>query len=182
MNLLYPTQQLKSISSTSSRRSHYLNAIPSPALTKHKQTPSNQHPDLSSPNTACTTIKMQTLTFLPLLSLLTTTTALGINCRGSSDCGLSSAPSMGEIVSIIEEIPDNAWYNNGEHITCIASATNDYSICAFLQNSGGAPGSSIKTLARELQQHGCQNCGSIPLFFPNDNDVSNGELTVNVVA
>ncbi|KAL4908781.1 killer toxin [Aspergillus multicolor] len=123
---------------------------------------------------------LRSMLSLPLL--LSTASALGINCRGSSDCSLTDAPSLGEIVSLIEEIADDSWWDNGEHIACIRSGSHAYSICAFLQNSGGAPGSSVKTLARELQGHGCGVCGSIPLFYPDDNDVNDGELTVNAVA
>jgi hypothetical protein len=120
-------------------------------------------------------------TILPLSLLLSTAAALGINCRGSSDCVLTDCPSMGEVVSLIEEFDDDTWFDNGEHIACIGSGDEDYSLCAFLQNSGGAPGSSIKTLARDLQEHGCENCGSIPLFYPGDNNVDDGELTFNAV-
>ncbi|KAL5341311.1 killer toxin [Aspergillus crustosus] len=120
-------------------------------------------------------------TILSIGLVLTTTSALGINCRGSSDCSLTDCPSLGQVLSIIEEIDDNSWFDNGEHIACIRAGAQAYSLCAFLQNSGGALGSSIKTLARELQQHGCGNCGSVPLFYPGDNDVNNGELTFNAV-
>ncbi|OCL14192.1 killer toxin [Glonium stellatum] len=116
------------------------------------------------------------------LAVLSSANAKGINCEGSSDCGLSDAPSMGELVSIIEDsVPDDQFYANGEHIVCIESGSRAYSICAFCQMSGGAPGSSIKVLARELLAHGCQNCGSIPLFYPGDNNVADGELTFNAV-
>jgi hypothetical protein len=64
--------------------------------------------------------------------------------------------------------------------TSIAGLT--HTICAFLQKSGGAPGRSIKTLSRAIPDHGCAVCGSVPLFFPDDNNVDNGMLTFNAVS
>jgi hypothetical protein len=58
--------------------------------------------------------------------------------------------------------------------------------CLFLQGSGyGAPGRSIGGLIESLLQHGCNTCGSVPLFFPppnNNNDPSLGILTSNFVS
>jgi hypothetical protein len=41
----------------------------------------------------------------------------------------------------------------------------------------------IKTLAKRIVDHGCESCGSVPVFFDKgDNDVkSQGELTFNYV-
>jgi hypothetical protein len=113
-----------------------------------------------------------------MISLAGLASGLGINCNGSGLCGSSSA-NMQRIANIIRGdgvspgIPDNRFYNNGEHIWCAPSV--DFWTCAFLQKSGGAPGSSIKTLIQELADHGCYTCGSIPLFYPNDNNVNDGE-------
>ncbi|KAJ5649517.1 killer toxin [Penicillium longicatenatum] len=114
-----------------------------------------------------------------LLAALTSTAealALGINCRGSSNCGAPDAPEL------IDQIDPSRWYDNGEQIACQNEALDEGAVCAFLQNSGGAPASSIITLARELEDHGCGVCGSIPLFYPNDNNVDDGELTINFVS
>jgi len=113
--------------------------------------------------------------------------ALGINCRGAPDCG--SAGASLELTRAIESIDPGRWFANGEQIACITViVTNiDYggsspsSTCAFLQNTGGAWGSRILELAHYLQNHGCKRCGSVPYFYPEDNDVSHGELTYNHV-
>jgi hypothetical protein len=126
-----------------------------------------------------------------LSSLIASVSGLGINCQGSSNCGLfvygnyANGTPVQQLNALIQEnIDPNRWYNNGEQIACIHGSTfyHPTEVCAFLQNSGGAPGSSIKELLPYLVDHGCSSCGSVPLFFPNDNDVSNGELTVNSVS
>ncbi|KAJ7161469.1 Kp4-domain-containing protein [Mycena crocata] len=100
---------------------------------------------------------------------------LGINCLGSSLCKGRPSNTAAQLAGYISNAPSGAWYNNGEQIACVRS------ICAFLQNSGGAPGSSVKALAQHILAHGCTACGSVPLFYPNDNDVRNGQLTFNYV-
>ncbi|KAJ7457322.1 killer toxin [Mycena latifolia] len=98
--------------------------------------------------------------------------ALGINCRGSAECGGGRAYN---IVQYIEGISDDAWYADGQHIAC------DQSICAFLQDTNGASGSSIKALAPYIIDHGCTSCGSVPTGYPQDNNVADGQLTFNYV-
>lgn len=51
----------------------------------------------------------------------------------------------------------------------------------FSQKISGAWGGDIATVARSLSHHGCNACGSVPLDFPDTNDVNNGELTFNFV-
>jgi hypothetical protein len=94
----------------------------------------------------------------------------------------------------IDNIDPNRWYSNREQIAC-ASATlvvqninhlarrsgGNVWICAFLQNTAGAPGSKILELAHRIDAHGCTVCGSVPYFYPAENDVSRGELTYNYV-
>jgi hypothetical protein len=108
--------------------------------------------------------------------------ALGINCRGSN-CGPADS-----LTRAIESIDRGRWFANGEQIACttFTSSTTDgaptsTSTCAVLQNTGGAWGSRILELAHYLQDHGCKGCGSVPYFYPEDNDVSHGELTYNSV-
>ncbi|KAL5341312.1 killer toxin [Aspergillus crustosus] len=122
---------------------------------------------------------------LALLAALTSTTevlGLGINCRGSSNCTAPDAPDLIDLVPLIDQINPSRWYNNGQQIAYLNENVDDGAFCAFLQNSGGAPASSIITLARGLRDHGCGLCGSMPLFFPDDNNVDDGELTVNFVS
>ncbi|KAL4908780.1 killer toxin [Aspergillus multicolor] len=116
------------------------------------------------------------------LSQTTPTLSLGINCRGSSNCAAPDVPSLLDLVALIDQINPSRWYNNGQQIACLNENLDMGAFCAFLQNSGGAPASSIITLAQELRDHGCGVCGSVPLFYPNDNNVDDGELTVNFVS
>lgn len=120
-----------------------------------------------------------------IASLVVSASALGINCRGSGACALAiSGNSARELANYINNINDGRYYQNGEHIACATFAADEGTqghVCAFLQNSNGAPGSSIRALAHYIPDHGCKECGSVPLFYPDDNDVNNGELTFNVV-
>lgn len=118
-----------------------------------------------------------TTLLMPLLPLLPLTSALGINCRGSAICVFEKEGDIAQrLTNYINNIDENRWYNNGEQIACAAK-----NVCAFLQNTDGAPGRNIKGLAHFIPEHGCKICGSVPYFFPGDNNVDNGELTYNVV-
>jgi len=104
----------------------------------------------------------------------------GINCEGNANCP-GVVGSLSEIKSFANGADDNRFYQNGEHIACVESLAGT-GLCAFLQNTGGVPGSSIKTLLQDLLDHGCKKCGSVPVFFPSDNnDGDHGILTVNEV-
>lgn len=111
------------------------------------------------------------------------TQKLGINCRGSGQCPFCHAQtSLHEIQrDCISKISDNAWFENKQRI-CSAACNDDnaqeYNVGVFLQNTHGAPGSSVKKAIQQLIDHGCGLCGSAPFY---ENDVSLGELTVNVV-
>jgi hypothetical protein len=72
-------------------------------------------------------------------------------------------------------LPEDMWFAEGQQIAC------EGSICAFIQNAGGAWSWQIKTLAQDLADHGCKICGSVPIGFPGTNDVSQGQLTFNYV-
>jgi hypothetical protein len=119
-------------------------------------------------------------------------TALGINCRGSVICDSftnTNNPDLSAAESLRREInayvSDSRWYQNGQKIVCIDGGPEvlRHSICAFLQGTGGYPGNEIKVLAQRIVEHGCNTCGSVPLFFDQgDNDVnSHGELTFDYV-
>jgi hypothetical protein len=73
------------------------------------------------------------------------------------------------VLSLLNEVDGSKWANNGEMVVC------NHNLCAFTQNSGGAPVSRLQVLAEELFDHGCNICGSIPLFYPGDNNVADGE-------
>jgi hypothetical protein len=94
------------------------------------------------------------------------------------------------LADFINGIDQERWYQNREQIACdeVDQTTGDdtYSsntklFCAFLQDTGGAWGSDILRLAHYIPGHGCKVCGSVPYFYPSDNNVEHGELTFNHV-
>lgn len=113
--------------------------------------------------------------------------ALGINCQGSALCGISSwnVPGLlGIMRGMVNGIDQNHWYQNGEHIVC-SQDIGGQGLCAFLQGTGGMPGSSIPGLLDALLQHGCTKCGSVPVYLPvngDNNPNDHGILTVNYVS
>jgi len=112
-----------------------------------------------------------------LLSAAGNTSALGINCRGSSNCGFQSSHTLSEINTQVQAIPDGNIFSNGVHIACVGG------ICAFLQNvasPGTKTAAQIKGFVTDLLNHGCTVCGSDPT--EPGNNVDNGELTVNFVS
>jgi hypothetical protein len=74
--------------------------------------------------------------------------ALGINCRGSFQCGPLLTHAAQDLVNYINSIDPNRWYNDGEHIACSGF------VCAFLQNTNGAWGYNIQGLAHFITEHG----------------------------
>ena len=145
---------------------------------------------------------MQTKLLLSAFALctsLTQTLALGINCRGSFGCvsGVHNGDGtfgddMPALVNFINGIDETRSFKSGEHIACVAfnnpliAGSLKGGVCVFLQNlppgTASLDGGKIKTLIGDIQGHNCKNCGSVPIDFPNTNDVANGELTVNYVA
>ncbi|PKY01205.1 killer toxin [Aspergillus campestris IBT 28561] len=127
-------------------------------------------------------MKLSTLLIPTILSLSSTTTALGINCRGSGFCGDASSGSgtrLSRIKNKIDAIDDNAHYNNGDHIACDVDPIGS-GFCAFFQSTGdGGSAADAKRLVQDLINHGCAACGSVPTG--QENDVKNGQLTVNYV-
>ncbi|KAK5996036.1 KP4 killer toxin [Cladobotryum mycophilum] len=123
------------------------------------------------------------LTFSSIIAAAAMTigvSAEGINCHGSSNCG-NVGFKLTWLRDQVAGIDDNRWWQNGQHIACWENVAGT-GFCAFLQNTGGMPGRDIKRLMQELVNHGCGKCGSVPVFFPNDNDNSHhGILTVNYV-
>jgi len=100
---------------------------------------------------------------------------LGINCRGSSLCsGPSDTASL--LVEYIDSISSGTFYNNGQQIACVAN------ICAFLQNTNGETAGTIQNVASYITSHGCKVCGSVPIGYPSNNNVADGELTFNYVS
>ena len=111
---------------------------------------------------------------------------LGINCRGSGLCGIEDwgqGGLLGRLRGQVNSIDGGHWYQNGENIVCEEDVAGG-GICAFLQGTGGMPGSSIGGLLDALIQHGCEKCGSVPVWLPvngDNNPNDHGILTVNAV-
>jgi hypothetical protein len=120
------------------------------------------------------------------LALTAGAMSLGINCLGSDRCSVGIA-SLGDLIFTVEAqgINPNRLYNNNENIVCIAADgdVNNPGLCAFIQRAfGPIAGKDVLSLLQEISDHGCTQCGSVPLLFPNDNNINDhGELTVNVV-
>lgn len=105
---------------------------------------------------------------------------LGINCRGSGYCTFNTNKNEWDAQTLtwfINAIDTGRWYNDGEQIACTPTQ-----ICAFLQKTDGAWGYNIKGLAHLITDHGCKICGSVPYFYPSDNNCDNGMLTYNYVS
>lgn len=118
-------------------------------------------------------MQISQLLLVAVTGLATSTSALGINCRGSSNC--SGSHVLSEINTKVQALPDSNTYANGVHIACVGN------ICAFLQNvSGTKTGAQVKQYVQNLLNHGCNTCGSDPT--EDGNNVDNGELTVNYVS
>ncbi|ORX79203.1 killer toxin [Basidiobolus meristosporus CBS 931.73] len=119
------------------------------------------------------------ITAILSMVLLTQVDALGINCRGSSECA-TTGNSLNQLVAKVCSLPGGNIYGPGVRI-----ATNCHilgGIAAFTQKTGSSiSASKACSLLHELQNHGCNVCGSVPLGYPGDNDVNHGELTVNYV-
>lgn len=80
---------------------------------------------------------------------------------------------------------DTDVYAPGAKIICLPQGKSFLGgICVFTQGNVAASGTYgvvIKRKLRELSQHGCQVCGSVPLGGGNDPNVE-GILTVNYVS
>ncbi|KAG5759440.1 hypothetical protein H9Q69_006708 [Fusarium xylarioides] len=109
---------------------------------------------------------------------------LGINCRGSSSCGVGGIGHTpnGDLKDVRDAVAsgEEGNFGNGDHIACIPFAFGN--LCAFYQGIGSRTFTKEQsvTFLDQLRQHGCSKCGSIPV--DPGNDVKNGQLTVNYVA
>ncbi|EFX06550.1 killer toxin, kp4 [Grosmannia clavigera kw1407] len=107
--------------------------------------------------------------------LISSTAALGINCRGSGFCSLGASGNLINLKALVDEIsPRNRHYSTGEQIACSGD------ICAFFQKGASGSAEEASALLQKLRNHGCKKCGSVPTG--SGNNVDNGELTVNYVS
>jgi hypothetical protein len=110
--------------------------------------------------------------------------AAGINCAGSSSCGIGGLGGLPyarleDVRDAVAAGPDGTW-TDGQQIACAAHATGR--LCAYYQKTGGRTFTKDQSIAYldSLMDHGCSNCGSIPV--DDGNNTNNGELTVNFVS
>ena len=128
--------------------------------------------------------------------------SLGVNCRGSALCpGYLEAFPPDYIGLLIEltngsshycpldfscgPLNDTDIYLPKDHIVCLPLGQSFLGgICAFAQGRNvpatGVTGALVKRKLRELRDHGCTVCGSVPLSGDND-PRSQGILTVNYI-
>ena len=130
--------------------------------------------------------------------LVTPAHTLGINCRGSFLCpdGRFKEPYLHSLVQIAKgmdcesssgfncgPINDTDIWAPGKHILCLPQEISIGGICVFTQGNVaplGITGDVTRQKLLELKQHGCRECGSVPLSDDNNPDTS-GILTVNWV-
>ncbi|KAF2767842.1 hypothetical protein EJ03DRAFT_140873 [Teratosphaeria nubilosa] len=137
---------------------------------------------------------MQATFLLPLLlSPQILASPKGLNCKGSSACD-SFSTTYGAVFDAIEIIfgyvksldDDLARSEVDGHIACWPVPNNvlNGGVCTFVQKTSDEfTGAQIKALMAELSNHCSGNCGSIPTgYLDGDNNVNNGELTVNYVS
>ena len=138
-----------------------------------------------------------------LLSLLPSTSSLGINCRGSFECADSQFthfdPSYNLFAGFYEALShgDSYWvrggpapkrcrWAGGDRIICSPSAfrVRKGGVCLFAQGNVSAGGIGTETILRridDLYDHGCEVCGSVPISGDNDPDKM-GILTSNYIS
>jgi hypothetical protein len=134
----------------------------------------------SSPSSYSTSSSNTTLTSLGSTD--------GINCNGSH---FGEKGPLSTLIDIINDIDPNRVYSAPQHIACIPGSRNSVlgwynggGFCAFLQSTKySINGGQIKNLMKDLADHGCKGCGSVPIDFdwPTSNSPANGILTVNYV-
>ncbi|KAI5803082.1 killer toxin [Geopyxis carbonaria] len=92
-----------------------------------------------------------------VLALASTSAALGINCRGNSNCG-GTLCSLHDLVGKASSIPDGNSFSPGQHIVCCTSpgpAPPGSGLCAFTQNTGSSiSGADVKRHLQNLVNHG----------------------------
>lgn len=124
-------------------------------------------------------MKLSTITALAALSIAGPSSALGINCRGSSSCAAGFMDHLRNyITDNLNGVDPNYQYSNGEKVAC-----RGYH-CCFPQDMGNRKlsGQRVRDLIVALGNHGCSGCGSVPYDWPGGpNDVSRGQLTCNYV-
>ena len=112
---------------------------------------------------------------------LDTRGASGINCEGSSDCEFGTQNTLGQLIEVISKTKTDTCVGPGKQIACVDGGITDF--CAFTQKYRHQDicVSDVKILLNHLKEHGCKNCGSVPVGYPRFKDLDGGMLTVNAV-
>lgn len=117
----------------------------------------------------------------------------GINCDGSSDCGLITSGSvLPDLQDGVNALPISASYQAGDQLACINVKGLPGGICAsvgsntptFVNSASSTDDENTTNLAAEVLQdlinHKCQQCGTAPTNRTG-NDLSGGSIVVNYV-
>lgn len=128
------------------------------------------------------------LTITASLRTASARAALGINCRGSSVCLLTTTSPV-NIMQFLQgtllasNTDPSTVYNSGDHITCVKSNRGKGGFCLFLQGASLTL-DQIRPLTNALLQHNCKKCGSVPIHLVDrgSNDPRSGILTINYVS
>ncbi|KAK5993975.1 KP4 killer toxin [Cladobotryum mycophilum] len=119
---------------------------------------------------------------LSALVFISGASALGINCRGSGFCmadeNVSAQQVMDQIGILVAQGGGDRRFYSGQQVACNSGSTG--SICAFYQNGASGTGHDAFNQAKQIIDHGCRICGSVPT--QPGNDVSKGQLTINYVS
>lgn len=129
--------------------------------------------------------------FFVLIFVATSASTLGINCRGSKPNCWSQSGFDDTLETFLHftrpggSLGDSDLYSPGSHIVCRPwGAVPVGGICAFAQGRNLSPtginGTMIRLKLKELVEHGCRTCGTVPLSEDN-NPAEAGVLTVNYV-
>ncbi|SPJ72614.1 related to KP4 killer toxin [Fusarium torulosum] len=117
---------------------------------------------------------MQYSMLTTLSALVTMTSALGINCRGSGFCP-GGAGNLINLKAIVDNIqPRDRHYETGQQVACTGDT------CAFYQSGATGTADDVSWALQALLDHGCKKCGSVPT--QDGNNVDDGQLTVNFVS
>ncbi|KAF4445487.1 Killer toxin, Kp4/SMK-like, core [Fusarium austroafricanum] len=118
--------------------------------------------------------------FLAITTLLSSASALGINCRGSGACNFNDA-SLDTVLTQAKQLQANGQggHNWAEHVQIACSKGQWGSVCAFFQSGASGTTDRVVELLQGLKDHKCTQCGSIPT--QDGNNVDDGQLTVNYV-
>ena len=108
---------------------------------------------------------------ITLLSTLSVSLADGIKCDLSVMCkfptgGDSQDPDTKVMKDLIDQIPDDKHFGDGEYLACqnvgrVTLANDAY--CTFAQGGDGVTGFDAKWAIQAIIDHNCSKCGQVPV-------------------